>query len=113
MKQIDFRFVLLNYLGLMVGRKILLYHNTHVKNRLVGWGKAHVQVNNIRLKCEPGISKDKVQTSNIDGSKEKPLLWHNAAVIDMIATATLSLEQSQRDGAQTQDKSGRAEKKQI
>lgn len=47
-------------------------------------------------------------------SREKPLLQHNAAVIDMITAAILnkSLEPSQRDGAQTQDNS-RADKKQI
>lgn len=70
MKQIDFRFVLLNYFGLMAGRKILLHHNTPVKDRLVGWGKAHIQVNYIRLKTELGICKDKVQTSNSDVRKE-------------------------------------------
>lgn len=64
MKQINSRFVLFNYFGWMAGRKILLYHKTHVKNRLVGWHKVHIQVNYIRLKFEPGISKDKVQTSN-------------------------------------------------
>lgn len=48
-------------------------------------------------------------------SREKPLLQLNAAVIDMITAAILnkSLEQSQRDGAQTQDNNSRADKKQI
>lgn len=48
-------------------------------------------------------------------SREKALLEHNAAVIDMITAATLnkSLEQSQRHSARTQDNNGRANKKKI